>query len=194
MESQITSMLNRTKTKEILKGSELLKVASLQKPILIKSRKVLLSIVTTIYVLSLGYGVYITKDEPQNIQLYLLVGLTMLYAMVFYLTFVLRSAKENALIITENGIAYWPIVAEKWEDIESYTWEEFKGLRRVPGPTALSSCEGTTLRLINKGFFQRCLEGRTGHSIFATYLIFFSPEQIATTDDIIKQHGIQTTS
>ena len=134
-----------------------------------------------------------TKDAPSIIKVFYFAGATGLYLLVIFLTFFLGSAKENALIITDKGLAFWPIVAEKWEDIESYSWEEFKGINRVPGPTVFSSCEGVTLRILINGLFQRCLESRTSHSIFATYLIFFSPEQMATAEGILKQHGIKKT-
>ena len=95
----------------------------------------------------------------------------------------------NPLIITERGIVASPVVAELWEDIENYIWEEFKGLTKIPGPTVLSMCEGVCLRINNKGIFQRNFEH--GHTIFGTYLIFFSPEQVTAAENIFNQHGIK---
>ena len=186
-------MFNRSKTNDILKGVELLRVPSLQKPISRKKRKAVLAVLTLLYPAFLVYGFSITKDAPQSIKLFWLVAPTILYFLGIAITFILGNATTNALIITERGLAYWPIVAEKWEDIESYSWEEFKGLTRIPGPTVFSSCEGITLRIIHKGFSQRCLEGRTSHSIFATYLILFSPDQMAAAEVVLKQHGIRKT-
>jgi len=186
-------MLNRSKTNDILKGVELLRVPSLQKPISKKKRKAVIAVTTLLYAAFLVYGFFITKDAPQSIKFSWLVVLTILYFLGIVITFILGSSTENALILTERGIAYWPIVAEHWEDIERYSWEEFKGINRVPGPTVFSSREGITLKLITKGIFQRCLESKTGHSIFATYLIFFSPEQIAAAEVVFEQHGIRKT-
>lgn len=184
-------MLNRSKTNDILKGEVLLRVHSLQKPVSKRSRRIVLVIATLLYVLSWIYSAFVTAEAPKLLKFTIPIVLTLIYVVVIPVTLILSSAKENALIITARGLAYWPIVAEKWEDIAGYSWEEFRGLRRIPGPTVFSSCDGTTLRIINKGFFQRCLENRTDHSIFATYLILFSPEQIATAEGILKQHGIQ---
>jgi uncharacterized membrane protein YhdT len=184
-------MLNRSKINDILKGAVLLKVDSLQKPLSKNNRKITLGVATLVYVFGWIYSAFITADAPRLIKFSIPIILTLLYIMVVPVLFLLSRAKENSLTITERGLAFWPIVAEKWEDIESYSWEEFKGINRVPGPTVFSSCEGVTLRIIIKGLLQRCLENRTSHSIFATYLIFFSPDQIAATEAIMNQHGIK---
>ncbi len=183
-------MFTRKKFKEILDARVLLTVESLHKPISVRKRKVLVYLVTVIYILGLVLAGQTKSDIRGN---FLVLGfiLTILYVLALVLIFWFGQTMGKALIITERGLAFYPVAAEKWDDIESYSWQEFKGISRLPGPTVFSSREGVCLRIFNKGIFQRSLESRSGNSIFATYLIFFSPEKIALAEQIFHQHGLK---
>jgi hypothetical protein len=190
--------MTRTKFTEILDARELLKVESLHKSLPARKRKILIYLASVIYILGLVYAIQINSDIQGG---FLSSGftLTILYVIALLLIF-WYAQTVGPLIITERGIAFYPIAAEKWDDIEGYKWEEFKGyswrdvkgMSRLPGPlTVFSSHEGICLRIINKGIIQRSLDGRSGKSIFATYLTFFSPEQIALAQEIFSQHGLK---
>ena len=183
-------MFRRTISIEILEGRELLKVNSLHRPISDKKRKVLFYVVTTLYVLGFVFAKWTSPDVSGTMLAWGFV-LTTLYGLSLFLIYLFSRTKGKPLIITERGITYYPLVAEKWTDIESYSWESFKGLSRIPGPTLLSFSEGVCLRIMNKGIIQRNIDIKSGHSIFATFLIFFTPEQIALADAILGQHGIK---
>jgi len=148
---------------------------------------------TVILVLGMAYGFWVSRVIYGLALVTWTVVLTLLYGLVILMIFYSSKAKGNPLIFTERGIALHPVVAELWEDIESYSWEEFKGINRVPGPTVLSLREGFCLKIINKGILQRCLEAKSRHSIFGTYLVFFSPEQMVAAESIINQYGIKKT-
>jgi hypothetical protein len=115
--------------------------------------------------------------------------LIMLYSAVLFVTYFWSGTLGQLLIITDKGIA-GPHVAELWEDIDCYSWENYKGATKIFGPTVFSACEGVCLRIKNKGIFPRTLDGH-GHSMLAQFLIFFSPEQIAAAENIFNQHGIK---
>ncbi|TAN43612.1 MAG: hypothetical protein EPN25_00015 [Nitrospirae bacterium] len=180
-------MVNENKIKSILKERELLKVNSLNKAVAPESRKSLLILASGVYIIGLAYGLWISTDI-NNLMVMWSITLTLLYGFSIFIIIFLTTAKGSPLIITEKGIVCRPIVAEFWEDIESYNWEEFKGGTCMPGSTLFSIGEGISLKLKTKGLLPRTqLQGRT---IFGTYLIFFSPEQMAITENIFDQQGI----
>jgi hypothetical protein len=181
-------MFNRNKCNEILKGRELLRVNSLRKPISPKKRKIVIAVITFLYLIGLIFGRLINPDRLDQMLVWSLI-LTILYG-TSILYFLFGGAMGEPLIITEKGVACYPGVVEIWSDLESYSWETFSGLSKVPGPTLFSWTEGISLRLINKGLIQRNLDIRSGHTLLTQYLIFFSRDEIATADAIFSQHGI----
>ena len=180
-------MSKKKKTIEILKGRELLRVNSLQKPVSKKNKRARMIIVTLFFIIIMVYFLWI---DSSHLDLLLASWgiLIMLYGAVLFVTFFWSEVLGQPLIITDKGIA-GPHVAELWEDIECYSWETFKGAAEILGPTIVSTCEGVCLRIKNKGVFPRTLDGH-GHTMFAQFLIFFSPEQIAAAESIFNQHGI----
>ncbi len=72
--------------------------------------------------------------------------------------------------------------------MESYGWEEFKGLSKISfNPKE----EGKSLYVINKGTFQRNLETWTGHTMLAQYGIYFNAEEIKKIEGIFNKHGLK---
>jgi hypothetical protein len=181
-------MSKKKKTIEILKGRELLRVNSLHKPISEKNRRARMSIATLFFFIVTVYF-YWTNRSRLDLLLPLLGILIILYGAVLFMTSYWSGVLGQPLIITDKGIA-GPHVAESWDEIESYRWENFNGATKIFGPTVFSTCDGVCLRIKNKGIFPRTLDGH-GHTMFAQFLIFFSPEQIATAESILKQHGIK---
>jgi hypothetical protein len=167
-----------------------LKVDSLHRPISNRKRKVLFYVVTAVYILGFVFAKW-TSPDVSGMMLTWGFMLTILYATSIFLIFLFGRIRGRPLIITDRGITYYPLVAERWADIESYSWETFKGLSRIPGPTLFSLSEGVTLRLMNKGIIPRNINIHSGHSTLAMFLVFFTSEQIEITDSILEQHGIR---
>ena len=167
-----------------------MKVYSHLRPISDKTRKVLFVVVTALYILGFVFATW-TSPDISGMMLAWGTILTILYGASIFLVFLFGHTKGRPLIITDRGITYYPLMAEKWADSESYSWETFKGLSRIPGPTLFSLSEGVTLRLTNKGLIPRNIDIKSGHSLLAQLLIFFTPEQIAIADSILEQHGIR---
>jgi hypothetical protein len=181
-------MFRKEKCDQILQGRELLRINSLRKSIPAKKRNAAIAIITCLYIIGLIFGKFINPDRTDQMLVWSLI-LTILYG-TSILYFLFGGPMGQPLIITEKGLSCFPAVVETWNDLESYSWETFSGLSKVPGPTLFSWTEGVCLRLINKGMIQRNLDVRSGHSILATYLIFFNPDEIATADVIFSQHGL----
>ena len=186
-------MLNKTKNNEILKAKELLRVDTVFQKMPNSRKKVAMFVISVIFVVSIIYFAWINKSSsmPKGFSIGIFLILALLYGLVLIVVSFLNKTRGNPLVFTTRGIVMYPLVSEYWEDIEDYQWEEFTGIKRLPGPTLFSTSTGTCLRLINKGFFQRNLENHTGHSIFATWGIFFSPDQIIIAEKIFQEHGIK---
>ena len=176
----------RAEFKTILDASELLRVDSIHKSMSPTKRKVLIYLVSLFYILGL---IFAKQTDFDILGGFLGQGFTLsiLYALSLISIMWIHQTRGKPLIITERGVVFYPIVAEKWEEIEYYSWQKMK---RDWSNVFLSE-EGVCLKLINEGIFQRSLDSRSGNSIFAKYLIFFSPQQIALADQIFRQHGLK---
>lgn len=120
--------------------------------------------------------------------------ITALYCICLILFFSFTSNKGNPLIFTEKGIVLPYITANYWNEIESYRWEDYTGWNKVPGPRVFSTSGGITLHVNLRGtmeLFSGWRAVRAGN-ILATYLIFFSPEQIEQVESVFLEFGVLT--
>ena len=109
--------------------------------------------------------------------------------MIFaFLSFYLEN-KGNPLVFTDKGVALPSTAANFWNEIESYAWEEYKGMNKVPGPTVFSASEGICLKINPKSILFSYWAGRGGN-IMTTSLIFFSPEQIVEAEHIFSKYSV----
>ena len=174
-------IFNKTKMRDILAAPALLRI----EPQDIKFPEKLQ--IGIILLISAGYA-FLVYGMIGHFKLELL-GVTGAYVFII-VAILMLGQKSTPLVITNRGILKYPYVAEFWEDIESYTWETFTGSTRLPIQPGDSVA---TLYLVNKGGIlrQRNIENRTGHTVLANCGIFFSPEQIESTDKIFQEHGIK---
>jgi len=131
--------------------------------------------------------------ELQSQLLFLLLMIfTLLYGCLVALLVFYVGNRGNPLVFTDKGVVLPFVAGSYWGEIESYSWEEYSGIRKVPGPTVLSFSEGTCLNIKPKGsiLFSRWINGHGG-SVMAIYLIFFSKEQIAQTEAIFCEYAVQ---
>lgn len=187
-------MTNRAKMNEILAGRELLRIESLHKPLTKENKNRNLFTITLIYVMGLAYSFWFHWSEKSPLIFLLPLILTVLYGTVVAVSFLYTNNRGNALIFTDRGIVLPFVAANFWQEIQAYEWEDFTGWNKVPGPTVFSMAEGTSVRLNLDGamgwFCTRWRDGRGGN-ILATYLIFFSPEEIAKAEAIFADHVIE---
>ena len=106
---------------------------SLQKPISRNRRKAALAIATFIYVLSLAYGAYINRGAPQSITFSIdCCAHASLLSGNLIDVHSQECKRKCSYYYREEVLHIGPLLRKNGEDIESYCWEEFKGLRRVP--------------------------------------------------------------
>jgi hypothetical protein len=167
----------KEKRNEILKGGELLRVASLLTAISNTRLAIgiLLQIIGYIVVLVAG-RLWLTTSDMQYLALVL--AFTILFAVIIYLIS-LHKYQGNPLIIAERGIVIWPLITEFWKDIKSYHWEEIERPKPMP-------VRGICLRIkVNNN----CLRNLV-YDLFGTYLTLFPAEQQSAAEGIFEQHGI----
>ncbi len=178
----------KKKSIEIIKTRELLRVNSLHKPISNRNKSARIIIASLFFLIIMSFFLW-TNHSRLDLLLPIWGMLIVLYGTVLFVISIWSNKLGQPLIITESGIV-GPNVAEFWEDIECYSWENFTGASKIFGPKVFTACEGICLKIKNKGIFPRTLDGH-GHTKFAQYLIFFSPEQIAAAEEIFNLHGVK---
>jgi len=186
-------MTNQEKIEDVLAGKELLRVDSLHKQLPKKSKKIIFVVITSMYGLGMLYSLLLYWGQSPLIYL-IPAMITACYciSLILYVSF--TSNKGNPLIFTQKGIVLPNITATYWNEIESYGWEDYTGWNKVPGPRVLSTSGGITLHVNLREAMKELVSGWRavrGGNILATYLIFFSPEQIEQVEGIFSEFGIQ---
>lgn len=185
-------MRNQARIDEILTGVELLRVESLHRQIPSSDIKRKITSLTIIFILGSIFSIWKYREDVVPL-LFFLAFMLMIYVLMVAFIFTYLQNKGNPLIITDKGIGLPNTIGNYWNEIESYSWIEFKGWMKVPGPTVFSASEGICLNLTLKNgvsiFLPRWRDGKGGN-IFATALIFFSQEQIVRAEEIFSHNLI----
>jgi len=185
-------MTNRTKVKEVLSGNELLRVESLHKQLPKSELRRKIVSLTVVYVLGMAYSAWYFWGYFVPLLFFFLFA-TMIYGLVISVLVGYIANRGNPLIVTDKGISLPYTAASFWSEIDSYEWEEFKGINKLPGPTVFSASEGTCLRIHLKSMvsvmFSRWTNNKGGN-IMAINLVFFSPEQMMKAESIFAEHAI----
>lgn len=186
-------MINR-KIKDVLAGKELLRINSQHKQLPTQKKKWIFIVITIMYGLGMLYSLWFYWGQSPLIFL-LPAMITALYCICLILFLSFTSNKGNPLIFTEKGIVLPYITASNWNEIESYGWEDYTGWSKVPGPSVFSASGGITLHVNLRGTMELFSGWRAvrGGNILATYLIFFSPEQITQVESVFSEFGVQQT-
>lgn len=186
-------MTNQGKIKDVLAGKELLRINSQHKQLPNQKKKWRLVAISITYGLGMLFSLWFYWGESPLIYLTPAI-ITALYCFCLILFFSFTSNKGNPLIFTEKGIVLPNITANYWNEIESYGWEDYTGWNKVPGPRVFSASGGITLHVNLSGTMAELFSGwraTRGGNILATYLIFFSPEQIAQAESVFSEFGVQ---
>lgn len=185
-------MRNQTRISEILTGVELLRIESLHHQIPSSDIKRKITSLTIIFILGSIFSIWKYREDIVPL-LFFLAFVSMIYALMIAFIKLYLQNKGNPLIFTDKGIVLPNIAANFWNEIESYGWEEFKGWKKVPGPTVFSASEGSCLSLNLKDclsiFLSRWRDSKGGN-IFATALIFFTQAQIAKAEEIFSKNSV----
>lgn len=185
-------MTNRAKVKEVLSGNELLRVESLHKQLPKSELRRKIVSLTVVYVLGMAYSAWYFWGYFVPLLFFFLFA-SMIYGLVIAVLVGYIANRENPLIFTDKGISLPYTAASFWSEIDSYEWEEFKGINKLPGPTVFSASEGTCLRIHLKSMvsvmFSRWTNNRGGN-IMAINLVFFTPEQMKKVESIFAEHAI----
>lgn len=185
-------MTNRMKIKEVLSGRELLRIESLHKQLPKAELRRKIASLSVVYVLGTGYCLWTFWGEFIPLVCLILLAST-IYAVMVAVLIVHIGNRGNPLIFTDKGIVLPNIIANCWSEIESYEWEDFKGRNKVPGPSVFSFSEGTCLSINLRGAMSvLCSRWRDnkGGNVLATYLIFFSAEQVVKAEAIISEYDV----
>jgi hypothetical protein len=189
-------MFQRRKNKDIISGQELLRINSLLKKSSNVSFKFIIILSSLFFVVCVFLAAYYFKDsEPKYIIILFPGFITLFFTAILTLIFSYFRNKGNPLLFTDKGIAIPYLSENYWQEIESYGWDEYKGLNKLPGPTLFSLSEGICLKINPKGFGLASRWTNTrGGNIMAVYLIFFSKEQQLKAETIFNQHGVRKKS
>lgn len=182
-------MTKRKKIQEIRSAPELLRVNSFYKQPTDLRRNILIAIIVILFVFYLSIMMFVLNEKSVGERVAFIFATAMMLGIALFVFFTSYRRRDSSFVITEKGVFAEPGIAEFWEDIQEYGWEPFKSWNRV----ALSRKygEGITLRIINKGLFQRNIERWIWHSVLTQYGIFFNPEQVQMTDKIFQKYGIK---
>ncbi|WP_224958168.1 hypothetical protein [Geomonas subterranea] len=185
-------MTHSAKVKEVLSGTELLRVESLHKQLPKSELRRKIVSLTVVYLLGLAYSVWYFWGYFIPL-LCLFVIASLVYGLILAVLVGYIANRGNPLIFTDRGICAPYTAANFWREVGSYEWEEYKGINKVPGPTLFSVAEGTCLRIQLKDLVSVMLSRWTtsrGGNIMAINLIFFTPEQIVKAESIFTEYGI----
>lgn len=173
--------MNRQKRKTILSGEILAEISSKLPPPTSANRLFWRFFILLIVVAF--PGVMITTKQLSVILVASGIGLMLGLMLIYVKEWVF--ARECPLVFTSRGITAGPFINELWEDVENYRLHKIEGLRRH---TISKIGTGTTITLINKGFWQRTI-GKSG-SVFPIQGYFFDEQQQADIRRIFLEHGI----
>lgn len=180
-------LLRRRKQKDISAAPELLQIHAIgwKMPSIVTISLYLL--VTLLYIVMM---ISLFKEPGIVDRVHLIIFSVMgtaIYAGALMSIRVVSKSKRQPLVFTERGIVGPYLVAIKYDEIEGYTWEDFRGFTRVvPGPDG----GGTCLFIRDKSIIPNYID-KHGHTVFVNYGFFFDQNQIDKTESIMERYGVK---
>ena len=117
-------MLKKKKIQEIQSAPELLRINSRYKKMTDSSKKLFIALILVLFVAYLSICMVFLKEKGGSEQIAFISLTAVLLAIALFVFYTTNRRKGSPFIITEKGLFAEPGIAEYWEDIESYAWEE----------------------------------------------------------------------
>lgn len=189
-------MLKSKKIREIRSEPELLRINSRYKKMTDFSKKLFIAFILILFIAYLSICMVFLKEKGGSEQIAFISLTAILLAIALFVFYTTNRRKGSPLIITEKGVFAEPGIAEFWEDIESYAWEEYMG---ALNKTDFSANDyRISLLIYTKNFWNTNIEAKAprtlsfrDHSMLSQYGVFFTPDEVEETNKIFQSFGIK---